>query len=439
MGLKVTNNAFGTLNAGITSSSTTIVLQAGEGARFPTLSAGDYFYATLIDTTNNLEIVKVTARSTDTMTVVRAQDNTTARAFSTNDRFELRPTAALFNEVVVKAEGSVQKTSDTGAALMPVGTTAERPASPAAGMYRLNTTTTEPEWYDTVASAWVAFRSEPVRAFSADFLVVAGGGGGGGGSAGSGGGGGAGGYRSFTSQAVIPSTNYTVTVGAGGSAGASNTQGGKGSDSIFSSFTSTGGGLGGYNTAGGTGGSGGGSGNDGAGLSTFTGAAGNTPSTSPSQGNNGGANFASLSAWTGGGGGGASAVGGSGSSGVAGSGGAGTASSITGSSVTRAGGGGGGSWNAGTSGGTGGAGGGGAGGKGAGSAGTQGTVNTGGGGGGGGQDSAGAAGGSGVVIIKYPDTFTITNPGGGLTFTTASSGGFKVTTFTAGTGSIQFN
>jgi len=98
MGLKVTNNAFGTLNAGINSSVTTIVLSAGEGARFPTLTASDYFYATLIDTSNNLEIVKVTARSTDTMTVVRAQDNTTARAFSTNDRFELRPTAALFNE-----------------------------------------------------------------------------------------------------------------------------------------------------------------------------------------------------------------------------------------------------------------------------------------------------------------------------------------------------
>lgn len=99
MGLKVTNNAFGTLNAGINSSVTTIVLSAGEGARFPTLSAGDYFYATLIDTSNNLEIVKVTARSTDTMTVVRGQDNTTARAFSANDRFELRPTAALFNEL----------------------------------------------------------------------------------------------------------------------------------------------------------------------------------------------------------------------------------------------------------------------------------------------------------------------------------------------------
>ena len=98
MGLKVTNNAFGTLNASINSSATTIVLVAGQGARFPTLSAGDYFYATLIDTSNNLEIVKCTARSTDTLTVVRAQESTTARAYATNDRLELRPTAALFNE-----------------------------------------------------------------------------------------------------------------------------------------------------------------------------------------------------------------------------------------------------------------------------------------------------------------------------------------------------
>lgn len=104
MGLKVANNAFGTLNAGISNVATTLVLSSGEGSRFPTLSAGDYFYATLIDTSNNLEIVKVTARSTDTLTIVRAQDGTTARAYSTNDRFELRPTAALFNEKADAAE-----------------------------------------------------------------------------------------------------------------------------------------------------------------------------------------------------------------------------------------------------------------------------------------------------------------------------------------------
>jgi hypothetical protein len=60
-------------------------------------------------------------------------------------------------------------------------------------------------------------------------------------------------------------------------------------------------------------------------------------------------------------------------------------------------------------------------------------VNLGGGGGG------GAAGGSGIVILKYPDTFTISNPGGGLTLSTAGpSGGFKVTSVTAGTGNVSF-
>lgn len=37
------------------------------------------------------------------MTVVRGQDGTTARAYSTNDRFELRPTAALFTEFADRA------------------------------------------------------------------------------------------------------------------------------------------------------------------------------------------------------------------------------------------------------------------------------------------------------------------------------------------------
>jgi hypothetical protein len=47
-------------------------------------------------------------------------------------------------------------------------------------------------------------------------------------------------------------------------------------------------------------------------------------------------------------------------------------------------------------------------------------------------------GGSGVVIIRYPSTFTI-GGGSGLTFTTTTVGSDKVTTFTAGTGSISFS
>jgi hypothetical protein len=101
MGIKLTNNAFGTLAAGISSSATSITLTSGQGARFPTLSAGDYFYATLIDTSNNLEIVKCTARSTDVLTVTRAQESTTARAYSTGDRIEIRLTAQTFLDAAI--------------------------------------------------------------------------------------------------------------------------------------------------------------------------------------------------------------------------------------------------------------------------------------------------------------------------------------------------
>lgn len=97
MGIKVANNAYATLAGGITALSTVITVNAGEGARFPSLGSGDYFFGTLIDTSNNIEIVKVTARSADSMTAVRGQDGTTARAYAANDRLELRPTAALFN------------------------------------------------------------------------------------------------------------------------------------------------------------------------------------------------------------------------------------------------------------------------------------------------------------------------------------------------------
>jgi hypothetical protein len=90
MGQKFKNNAYGTLSAGIISGDGTINLTAGHGARFPSLAAGDYFDATLIDTSNNLEIIRVTARSTDQLTALRGQDGTSARAYSAGDRIELR-------------------------------------------------------------------------------------------------------------------------------------------------------------------------------------------------------------------------------------------------------------------------------------------------------------------------------------------------------------
>ena len=47
----------------------------------------------------------------------------------------------------------------------------------------------------------------------------------------------------------------------------------------------------------------------------------------------------------------------------------------------------------------------------------------------------GGDGGSGIVILRYPSGYTIS----GLSGTTTNVGSDKVTTFTSGTGNIQFN
>jgi hypothetical protein len=92
MGLKLRNNAFSTVPNGVLLADTQITLATGTGVRFPILGTGDYFYATIADVYNNFEIVKVTARTDDILTVLRAQENTSARVFPPNSRFEIRVT-----------------------------------------------------------------------------------------------------------------------------------------------------------------------------------------------------------------------------------------------------------------------------------------------------------------------------------------------------------
>jgi len=97
-GLKLSNNATSTLASGITDVATSLTLAAGDGnLKFPTLAAGEYFYAYLIQTDNDYEIVKVTARSGDVLTIDRAEQGTTGLAFSTGDVVSARLTATDIN------------------------------------------------------------------------------------------------------------------------------------------------------------------------------------------------------------------------------------------------------------------------------------------------------------------------------------------------------
>jgi hypothetical protein len=319
---------------------------------------------------------------------------------------------------VTPAAVSDQNNTSTGYFDLPTGTTAQRPASPVAGMIRFNTTKDKYEVYSGTSSSWLDINTTNTEPYNISFLVLAGGAGGG---YDTGGGGGAGGYRELTSQPVTPLTNYTVTIGGGG-AGATGTgaAGSNGSNSTFSSTTSTGGGGGGTGAggvnSGGNGGSGGGSASGGTGGTGTSG-----------QGNNGG-----TSVGRGAGGGGAGGVGASGGALTGGNGGTGTTSSISGSSVCRGGGGGGGS--AANTAGTATCGGSDGGGNGV--AATNAAANLGGGGGGGngsgGGSRNGGNGGSGVVILSIPTARYSGTTTGSPTVTT--SGSNTILTFT-GSGS----
>jgi hypothetical protein len=264
-----------------------------------------------------------------------------------------------------------------------------------------------------------------------EYVVQAGGGSGGGGQysfSQRGGGGGAGGFRSnregmnsgraTSAEAglyIYAGTNYTVTVGAGG------TFLGSGSNSTFHTFTAIGGGKGGGHEAASNGGCGGGSGyrSDNQFMGATLGTAGQGFGTTFASDKSGGAGTGSTnSGYTGG---------------------SGTISNIRGSNEAFGGGGGAGGTN------SGGVDGGGDGSDNWNTHGRPGAANRGAGGGGGSgadganQSALGGNGGSGVVILRYPDNVTMTG-GAGLSFSTSTSvAGFKITTFTSGTGTVNFS
>jgi hypothetical protein len=98
--LQFKNQASTTLASTISSSATSISVAAGTGALFPTISNGQYFKITLNPASGSTpasEIMHVTAVSTDTFTVVRAQEGTTAQNWSSGSLVQNLITAGTTN------------------------------------------------------------------------------------------------------------------------------------------------------------------------------------------------------------------------------------------------------------------------------------------------------------------------------------------------------
>lgn len=78
-----------------------LTVTLGEGALFPNPGANEYFLATLEDATGATEVIKVTARATNTFTIVRGQEGTVAGTWTGGvTRVELRTTRGTLEQFV---------------------------------------------------------------------------------------------------------------------------------------------------------------------------------------------------------------------------------------------------------------------------------------------------------------------------------------------------
>lgn len=116
-----TNNASSLLASGIAPSDTTVTVTAGEGALFPAIISGEYAIATLEDTSGNIEYVFITARTSDTMTITRAEEDTTALTFASGSRLELRPTAGTLATFLQKTGADTLSGTTTLAGVIAAG------------------------------------------------------------------------------------------------------------------------------------------------------------------------------------------------------------------------------------------------------------------------------------------------------------------------------
>lgn len=103
MAVKFANNASSTLSSSISDIDTSLTL--ADASAFPALSGDEWFPLTVVNGSGDVEIMRVTARASDTLTVERGQEGTTAVAFALGAKCELRLTAASLNDLAPSGGG----------------------------------------------------------------------------------------------------------------------------------------------------------------------------------------------------------------------------------------------------------------------------------------------------------------------------------------------
>lgn len=107
------DNASSVLASGISDTDTTITVSPGTGVFFSNPGAGQYALGTFEDVSGNIEIVKITSRTIDSMVIVRGQESTTPLSFASGTVFEQRVTAGMLS-LFLQKQGGDTMTGTTG-------------------------------------------------------------------------------------------------------------------------------------------------------------------------------------------------------------------------------------------------------------------------------------------------------------------------------------
>jgi len=98
MGVVLTNNVSSVLANGVAAGDTMLTIDPNHADRFPSITPGEYAYATLSmppeSLTLQVEIVRITDRTGNQLTVVRGVDGTVPQAFPKMSVVALRINAA---------------------------------------------------------------------------------------------------------------------------------------------------------------------------------------------------------------------------------------------------------------------------------------------------------------------------------------------------------
>lgn len=94
----------------------TFSITAGTGAKFPALTGSQWFPLIAINASGQYEKMKVTARSTDSLTAARAQGGTTKIAFAIGDAVFLPTTKEFFDEILFEQDAQAGAPFYCGAA-----------------------------------------------------------------------------------------------------------------------------------------------------------------------------------------------------------------------------------------------------------------------------------------------------------------------------------